>query len=142
MRAHAAVFALSAALASSSSLPPQQPHTALVNLPRHTERLAKVTAVLQDAGIEFDTIAAVDGALLSPAELEANVTAAGRLLLTRGMIGCFLSHRRCWERCVASGTTSSPSLSSRCSSVGCKGSFSAGARGSSWPAIMTSKLLT
>ena len=29
------------------------------------------------------------------------MTALARALITPGMTGCFLSHRRCWERCVA-----------------------------------------
>ena len=30
-------------------------------------------------------------------EMKANVTFFGRRFLTRGMIGCFLSHRACWQ---------------------------------------------
>jgi len=45
----------------------------------------------------------VDGKLLTDEELQANATKLGRILLTRGMIGCYLSHRRCWQKCVESG---------------------------------------
>ena len=31
-----------------------------------------------------------------------NVTKLGRFFMTRGMIGCFLSHRKCWDECLRS----------------------------------------
>jgi len=94
--------ALAAALVGAAfSLQSQQPAAVLINLPRHVERLSKVTAQLSTQGVDFELVEAVDGAALTRAELESNVTALGRLLLTNGMIGCFLSHRRCWQRCVA-----------------------------------------
>ena len=32
----------------------------------------------------------------------AEVTPLSRALMTRGMIGCFLSHRAAWQRCAES----------------------------------------
>ena len=34
--------------------------------------------------------------------MRSNVTLLGRALMTRGMVGCFLSHRRCWQICAGS----------------------------------------
>jgi len=76
------------------------PKALLINLPRHRERFDTVKAQLQEAGVGYERAPAVDGKLLTPAELEANVTKLGRALMTKGMIGCFLSHRKCWQRCA------------------------------------------
>ena len=76
------------------------PRGVLVNLPQHNERFKGAKAELKRAGVKFDRIDAVDGRLLSAAEWRANVTLLGRTFLTTGTVGCYLSHRRCWEECV------------------------------------------
>ncbi|GFH46224.1 hypothetical protein CTEN210_02698 [Chaetoceros tenuissimus] len=48
----------------------------------------------------YDWCEAVDGSLLSKQDLQKNATALGRYFMTDGMIGCFLSHRKCWQTCV------------------------------------------
>ena len=78
----------------------QLPKALLINLPRHPERFESVKVQLDSAGISYERAEAVDGKLLSPEELKANVTLAARWLITKGMIGCFLSHRACWKHCV------------------------------------------
>lgn len=40
------------------------------------------------------------GKHLSPEERKAVVTFLGRMLMTPGMIGCFLSHKKCWQLCA------------------------------------------
>ena len=55
---------------------------------------------LEGAGLEYERAEAVDGKMLTPEELKKDVTPLGRWLITRGMVGCFLSHRNCWQRCV------------------------------------------
>ena len=45
----------------------------------------------------------VDGLALSPVERRAEATALGRAFMTPGMIGCYLSHRRCWAECARTG---------------------------------------
>lgn len=60
----------------------------------------EVKSQLVSAGVRYERAPAVDGMLLTKSELQANVTALGRALMTRGMIGCFLSHRKCWQRCA------------------------------------------
>lgn len=79
------------------------PKALLINLPKHTDRYNAVKQQLESAGVEYERAEAVDGKQLSSAELKANVTWIARKLLTRGMIGCFLSHRSCWQRCVDAG---------------------------------------
>jgi len=79
------------------------PQTAVINLARHTSRRANVTQELSSHNISFSFIDAVDGTNLTNSELSRNATALARWFMTPGMIGCFLSHRRCWEKCVRSG---------------------------------------
>ena len=75
----------------------------VINLDKDTERLATVSAQLEASGIrDWGRLRAVYGAALSPKELEDNTTRLARLFATRGMIGCYLSHRTFWERTLAS----------------------------------------
>ena len=76
------------------------PKALLINLPRHEERFRDVKLQLDNAGLEYERAEAVDGKMLAPDELKANVTMWARWFITRGMIGCFLSHRYCWQRCI------------------------------------------
>jgi hypothetical protein len=76
------------------------PKALLINLPRHRERFEAVTGELSLRGVEYEKAEAVDGSQLTKEELTANVTALGRALMTRGMVGCFLSHRKCWQICA------------------------------------------
>ena len=92
---------LLAAAASASTL--KAPKALLINLPRHKERFESVKAQLDAAGVAYERAPACDGSLLTPEEMRANVTAMARRLCTRGMIGCFLSHRKCWQRVAEAG---------------------------------------
>jgi len=87
---------LTAAAAAARKLP----RAVVINLPRHAERFEGVKHELDAAGVKFERISAVEGRHLNPEDRRANVTALARALITPGMMGCFLSHRRCWERCV------------------------------------------
>ena len=76
-----------------------------VNLDRSPERRSHMEAALAKAGIEAERIAAVDGSEMSEEERRAwSPPGPGRLLLP-GEIGCFLSHRRGWERFLATEAT-------------------------------------
>lgn len=90
------VFSLVIAAAAARKLP----KAVVVNLPKHEARFEGVKQQLDEAGVKFERIGAVVGKQLSPEERRSNVTALARVLITPGMMGCFLSHRRCWERCV------------------------------------------
>src|SRR5690606_15402798 len=70
----------------------------LINLDRATERLAHMQQAFNAAGIAFTRISAVDGRTLSEEDLKRFQTAEGYWgWLTPGEIGCFLSHRLCWQ---------------------------------------------
>ena len=79
------------------------PPALVINLPRDAERFAGVKKQMDDQGVYFERIDAVNGRALSESERRANATAAARALLTPGMIGCYLSHRKCWQLCVEGG---------------------------------------
>ncbi len=75
----------------------------LINLDRSPERLHFFEEQTQEVGIEFERISAVDGRLLSDEELAAAVMPTYEFQpLNAGEIGVFLSHKRAWERLVAS----------------------------------------
>ncbi|EOD31420.1 hypothetical protein EMIHUDRAFT_232031 [Emiliania huxleyi CCMP1516] len=94
---------LALTLAAARAAYERTPRAVVINLPRHSKRLDAVRAQLRAQGVSWEKMPAVDGRALSKEELKANVTVLGRHLLTPGMIGCFLSHRGCWRRCVQSG---------------------------------------
>jgi len=76
----------------------------VINLDRSPDRLAHVTQVFKELGLEFTRVAAVDGRALSDEEFahwtkERNWPKA----LTRPEVGCFLSHRECLRLGVEQG---------------------------------------
>lgn len=74
----------------------------LVNLDRSPERLEHIREVFAELGIDFTRIPAVDGEQLSPEDHQRWLSDKGTpFQLTSGELGCFLSHRRCWEATVA-----------------------------------------
>lgn len=81
--------------------------TFLINLEGSDERLARSTAQLTAAGLEFQRLAAFDGRLLRPEDLPMyDLARAQRVFgrrLTGGEVGCFLSHLAAARRFLASG---------------------------------------
>ena len=76
----------------------------LINLDRSPERFHFFEKQASAAGIEFERISAVDGRQLSSAELAAAVAAKFEFQpINAGEIGLFMSHKRAWEKLVASG---------------------------------------
>lgn len=73
----------------------------VINLDRDTERWVAVEAELTQCGVTPQRFSAVDGKSLTVAELQANTTTVARRFLTRGIVGCFLSHRAQWQRTAA-----------------------------------------
>ena len=70
----------------------------LINLDRATERLAHMQQAFDAAGISFTRISAVDGHALSDSDIKRFQSREGYWgWLTPGEIGCFLSHRLCWQ---------------------------------------------
>ena len=78
------------------------PRAVLINLPRDTDRLRNVEKQLSNARVSFERAQAVDGAALTHDELCAHCTPLARHLLTRGTVGCALSHINCWRMCADS----------------------------------------
>lgn len=76
----------------------------LINLDRSADRLEQMEREFGRYGLDFTRVSAVDGRLLSQAELDAVVAPVRRweIPMPPGEIGCFLSHRRCLE-IIASG---------------------------------------
>ena len=79
------------------------PKVKVINVPRHSSRRLHMKDELASHNIAFEWLDAVDGLALTREELISNSTAMGRYFMTPGMIGCFLSHKKCWEYCVRSG---------------------------------------
>lgn len=79
------------------------PRAVVINMKRHDKRFEGVKRELDREGVRFERLEAVAGKELDPSERRAQVTALARIFLTPGMMGCFLSHRKCWERCVEMG---------------------------------------
>jgi len=77
----------------------------LINLARSKERLTNSTVQFKKQGLDFTRIDAVDGAALKQAEIDAHYCPALNLKnyhypLSKGQIGCYLSHRKAWQAIV------------------------------------------
>jgi len=74
----------------------------VINLDRSPGRLLHMRREFERLGLEFERIAAVDGALL-PDQVIERIGADHRWVrpLVPAEIGCFLSHRACWEAIAA-----------------------------------------
>ena len=77
----------------------------VVHLPRSTARQAQVRKIMAASPVPLEIAEAVDGSALSEEQV-ADVTGYALHLpaypfrLTRGEIGCFLSHRRIWQMII------------------------------------------
>jgi len=82
-----------------SSRTQSMPRVLVINLDKDAARWATTSRELVAQRVpRVERVSGVYGKALTPAELRQNVTALGRIFATPGMIGCFLSHRRCWQR--------------------------------------------
>src|SRR5258706_4155157 len=76
--------------------------TYVINLARRADRMAMMTAQLAALGLVFERIDAVDAQTVSDDVLAPNWPALPKdRRLTRGAVCCFMSHRRAWERFLA-----------------------------------------
>ncbi|TPJ90396.1 glycosyltransferase family 25 protein [Mesorhizobium sp. B263B1A] len=75
----------------------------VINLDRSPARSGRMYERFASIGLEFERIPAVDGKLLSEKRMsDVYQPVPGAVSLTKEEVGCFLSHRRCWEE-IASG---------------------------------------
>ena len=72
----------------------------VLNLDRSTKRWETTSELMRDAGLKVHRLPAVDGRQLSPEELLKESTRLATFLQPRGVIGCFLSHRKFWQKVV------------------------------------------
>jgi glycosyl transferase, family 25 len=71
----------------------------VINLPNATERLEFQRTQMTRVGLEFERVEAVRGQDIDD-NYYHRMAATGPRLMTRNEVGCFLSHLRCWEKCV------------------------------------------
>lgn len=78
--------------------------TFLINLDKSVDRLERSTALLDEHNVNFERVSAVYGADLSEQELSAvydyQLPNAYYKKLNVGEIGCYLSHRKVWQKIV------------------------------------------
>ncbi|GLP95587.1 glycosyltransferase family 25 protein [Paraferrimonas sedimenticola] len=83
----------------------QSCHILLINMDRSSERLEQCQRKFAAAGLEFERVAGIDGSHLSESEVaqytSPNLSAQQyHRELSRGEIGCYLSHRKAWQTIV------------------------------------------
>ena len=76
----------------------------LVNMDRSTDRLEIMQRRLLSLGLEYERVSAVDGSKLSMEDKKCVVSPNWRYpySLTPGEVGCFLSHKKCWQNLIDS----------------------------------------
>lgn len=75
----------------------------LINMDRSKSRLDQCVSLLTQYNVDFHRIEGVDGRNLSPQQLNAALAPSFSgyyKVLSKGEIGCYLSHRKCWEYMV------------------------------------------
>eukprot|EP00931_Biecheleriopsis_adriatica_P104336 TRINITY_DN79019_c0_g1_i1.p1 TRINITY_DN79019_c0_g1~~TRINITY_DN79019_c0_g1_i1.p1 ORF type:complete len:433 (+),score=80.97 TRINITY_DN79019_c0_g1_i1:97-1395(+) len=80
----------------TAALPP----ILVVNLDRSPARWESCKEEFAREALQVERFSATDGKLLTDEELQQLATGPARLLCTKGMLGCFLSHRRIWQKVV------------------------------------------
>ena len=80
----------------------------LINLPRSTTRLARVSARLEALGVSWERLEAIDDAELAPSERGRRFSAFGWWCCTlappvHGQIGCALSHQKAYRKIIEEG---------------------------------------
>ncbi|CAM3778513.1 MULTISPECIES: glycosyltransferase family 25 protein [Pseudoalteromonas] len=81
------------------------PTILVINLAHSPERLTTSQQQLAKYGLSFERIDAIDGAILTPAQLNRHYSAVlnkqnYHYSLSVGQIGCYLSHRKAWQTIV------------------------------------------
>lgn len=70
----------------------------LINLDRSADRLERMQRRLSQLDVAYERIQAIDGKALQAEEIDAvRILVPGWLEISASEVGCFLSHRKCWE---------------------------------------------
>ena len=72
----------------------------VLNLDRSQDRWDKTSETMSEAGLDVQRLPAVDGRQLSEEELRKESTRIATFLQPRGVIGCYLSHKKFWNMVV------------------------------------------
>ena len=72
----------------------------VLNLDRASDRWAQVQKQMSEQGLEVERLSAVDGKKLTDAEMQTHSTKMAAFLQPRGVIGCYLSHKKFWQMVV------------------------------------------
>ena len=72
----------------------------VLNLDRSVNRWETAKEVMEGAGLQVQRLPAVDGRQLSKAELSKESTRLATFFQPRGVIGCYLSHKKFWKMIV------------------------------------------
>ena len=72
----------------------------VLNLDRAPDRWKYMLTVLDEQGLSAERLPAVDGKNLTDAEMRTQSTQLAAFLQPRGVIGCYLSHKRFWQLVV------------------------------------------
>jgi len=72
----------------------------VLNLDRAPDRWAHMQALMEAQGLTAERLSAVDGRTLTDAEMQTHSTKMAAFLQPRGVIGCYLSHKKFWQMVV------------------------------------------
>ena len=72
----------------------------VLNLDRSTDRWEGAQKQMIEVGLDVERLSAIDGRTLSNKELRKVSTLMAMYLQPRGVIGCYLSHRKFWQMVV------------------------------------------
>ncbi len=74
----------------------------VINLDKSPDRYARMSERLVGLGLPFERVPGVDGRTMKVSPLPVTAPSASfPHILTKGEVGCYLGHRRCWERIAA-----------------------------------------
>lgn len=75
----------------------------VINMEESQDRLLSMKKELSNAGLNFTRIDAVNGNKLTSKEVKDLSTLTCSVFCTNGIIGCFLSHKKTWEKMIENG---------------------------------------
>ena len=89
----------------------------VINMDKSIDRLKKISLNLSKNNIKFERIEAIYGKDMSTEDINENTTLFCNTFCTKGMIGCFLSHKKAWNQVVKNGNDFAMILEDDCELV-------------------------